>query len=156
MKKILSILLVLCFVFCLTSCGDLEQEPEQPKTYKVGDTQTWQDISLKVKKVESGLYCGNRKSENGSWVKVYFSIENNNADYYTLSYVHFTLNDTYTIRDTYYSLTDIPSGGFVLVGGNTYEFYVIFDCKYAHTEKDLVFLWEVGGWVFGTTKEWVL
>jgi hypothetical protein len=157
MKKILSGIMagVMAVSFC--GCfGDYEigQKQEQAqRTFGVGDTQKVKGVSLTVTNVESGLYCDNRKSENGSWVKVYFTMQNENDEPYKVFYVDFSLNDTYTVRETTYRLTDIQSGGFALVKGNTYDFYTIFDCKYEHTEADMVFEWEKG---LFDTREWVL
>lgn len=149
MKKILSGIMAGVMAVSLCGCfGGQEQ-----KTYGVGDTQKVKGVSLTVTNVESGLYCDNRKSENGSWVKVYFTMQNENDEPYTVFYVDFSLNDTYTVRETTYRLTDIQSGGFALVKGNTYDFYTIFDCKYEHTQADMVFEWEKG--LFDTRK-WVI
>lgn len=162
MKKILSGIMVGVMAVILCGCfggyensgseKDSGQEQVQ-KTFGVGDTQKVKGISLTVTNVESGLYCGSRKSENGSWVKVYFTMQNENDEPYSISYLDFTLNDTYTVRETTYSLTDIQSGGFALVKGNTYDFYTIFDCKYEHTQADMVFEWEKGLFY---TRKWVI
>jgi hypothetical protein len=161
MKKILSGIMagVMAVSFCgcmggYESESESSQKQEQvQKTFGVGDTQTVKGVSLTVTNVESGLYCGDRKSENGSWVKVYFTMQNENDEPCRISYLYFTLNDTYTIRETTYLMTNIESGGFYLVKGNTYDFYTIFDCKYKHTEADMVFEWEKG---LFDTREWVI
>ena len=161
MKKILSGIMagVMAVGFCgcvggYESESESSQKQEQvQKVYGVGDTQKVKGVSLTVTNVESGLYCDNRKSENGSWVKVYFTMQNENDNPYRISYLYFTLNDTYTIRETTYLRTNIESGGFYLVKGNTYDFYTIFDCTYKHTEADMVFEWEKG---LFDTREWVI
>ena len=158
MKKIVSSLIALLMVGCMCGCGEVESESQVESTsvskqYGVGDTQKVKGVSLTVTNVESGLYCDDRKSENGSWVKVYFTMKNENDEPYKVFYVDFSLNDTYTVRETTYRLTDIQSGGFALVKGNTYDFYTIFDCKYEHTQADMVFEWEKG--LFDTRK-WVI
>lgn len=161
MKKILSGIMAGVMAVSLCGCfggydseGESSQKQEQvQKTYGVGDTQKVKGVSLTVTNVESGLYCGSRKSENGSWVKVYFTMQNENDEPCRISYLYFTLNDTYTIRETTYLMTNIESGGFYLVKGNTYDFYTIFDCKYKHTEADMVFEWEKG---LFDTREWVI
>ena len=133
MKKILSGIMAGLMAVSFCGCFGGYEESGQ-KTYGVGDTQKVKGVSLTVTNVESGLYCGDRKSENGSWVKVYFTMQNENDEPYKVFYVDFSLNDTYTVRETTYRLTDIQSGGFYLVKGNTYDFYTIFDCKYEHTK----------------------
>ena len=161
MKKILSGIMAGVMAVSLCGCfGGYESDSESgqkqeqgQKTYGIGDTQKVKGVSLTVTNVESGLYCGDRKSENGSWVKVYFTMENENDEPYKVFYVDFSLNDSYTVRETTYRLTDIQSGGFALVKGNTYDFYTIFDCKYEHTQADMVFEWEKG--LFDTRK-WVI
>lgn len=157
MKKILigimAVIMVVSFCGCIDGDESGQTQEQVQKTFGVGDTQTVKGVSLTVTNVESGLYCGNRKSENGSWVKVYFTMRNENDEPYKVYYIDFTLNDTYTVRETTYLLTDIQSGGFALVKGNTYEFYTIFDCKYEHTQADMVFEWEKG--LFDTRK-WVI
>ena len=161
MKKILSGIMAGLMAVSLCGCfggyeseGESGQKQEQvQKVYGVGDTQKVKGVSLTVTNVESGLYCGSRKSENGSWVKVYFTMQNENDKPYRISYLYFTLNDTYTIRETTYLRTNIESGGFYLVKDNTYDFYTIFDCTYKHTEADMVFEWEKG---LFDTREWVI
>lgn len=157
MKKILigimAVIMVVSFCGCIDGDESGQKQEQVQKTFGVGDTQKVKGVSLTVTNVESGLYCGNRKSENGSWVKVYFTMRNENDEPYKVYYIDFTLNDTYTVRETTYLLTDIQSGGFALVKGNTYDFYTIFDCKYEHTQADMVFEWEKG--LFDTRK-WVI
>jgi hypothetical protein len=91
----------------------------------------------------------------GWYVTVYFEMENTNSEPYYLNYLHFTLNDCYTICETSYRNTNIESGGFKLVKGVKYDFYTRFTTKYRHDEKDMIFIWETNG-LFGGTKEWVL
>ena len=159
MKKLISLMASVLMVGSMASCGSgstessVEESTSVAKRYVVGDTQKVKGVSLTVTNVESGLYCDSRKSENGSWVKVYFTMQNENDEPYKVFYVDFSLNDTYTVRETTYRLTDIQSGGFALVKGNTYDFYTIFDCKYEHTQADMVFEWEKG--LFDTRK-WVI
>ena len=157
MKKILigimAVIMVVSFCGCIDGDESSQKQEQVQKTFGVGDTQTVKGVSLTVTNVESGLYCGDRKSENGSWVKVSFTMQNENDEPYKVYYIDFTLNDTYTVRESTYRLTDIQSGGFALVKGNTYDFYTIFDCKYEHTQADMVFEWEKG--LFDTRK-WVI
>jgi hypothetical protein len=159
MKKLISLIASVLMVGSMASCGSgttessVEESTSVAKQYVVGDTQKVKGVSLTVTNVESGLYCGDRKSENGSWVKVYFTMQNENDEPYKVFYVDFSLNDTYTVRETTYRLTDIQSGGFALVKGNTYDFYTIFDCKYEHTQADMVFEWEKG---LFDTRRWVI
>lgn len=145
MKKVLIILISMMMCIVLVSCVPFFQEEEtveEEKTYVVGDVQEMDNIKVKVTKVESGLYCDNRKSTNGSWVKVFFTMENLDSEPYYLSYLSFVINDTYTLRNTTYNRTSIPSGDFYLLENNIYNFYCVFDCNYSHHEKDLIFIWE--------------
>ena len=141
-------------VFSLSGCFISLEDNGNSKTYYVGDTQKVKGISITVTNVESGLYCDNKKSSNGWWVKVHFTATNDNDEPYKIFYSDFELNDTYTIRKTSYSLTNIKSGGFEMIKGNTYEFFVIFDCKYQHSEKDMIFMWDRG--LFYENQEWVV
>ena len=134
--------------------GQEYEQDQKQKVYGVGDTQKLEGVSLTVTNVESGVYCGSSESENGSFVKVSFKMKNENNEPHEISYLDFTLNDTYTIRETTYRMTNIEIGGFELLKGNEYEFYAIFDCKYEHTQVDMIFGWEKG--LFDGTKEWVL
>jgi hypothetical protein len=161
-KKILSILIAITMVVSLSGCfGLLETESgnknDTPtnKTYYVNDTQKMDNVSLKVTSVESGNTYGTERSKNGQWVLVYFTMENLSDEPYRISYLYFTLNDTYTIRETTYRLTNIESGGFYLIKGTIYEFWCVYDCKYGHNEKDIKFIWESND-LFKDTREWVL
>lgn len=146
--------------FYNASTGDeYEQEQEQEqeqKVYGVGDTQTVGGVSLTVTKAESNTayFAGESEPIKFPSVKVFFKMKNESNEPYTISYLDFTLNDTYTIRETDYKSTNIEKGGFQLVKGNVYEFYAVFDCKYEHTEVDMVFIWETG--LFDDKKEWAL
>ena len=152
MKKILIIFICMIMIFCFGACLDSEEKQEQPqKVYGIGETQKWKGVSVTVTNVESGLYCGGEKSDNGSWVKIYFTMINENSEPCKIFYTSFTLNDTYTVRETTYRLTNIESGGFSLIKGNIYDFYIVFDCKYAHYEAEMVFEWEKS-WLDGTLK----
>ncbi len=148
MKKILSFILVILMTIGICGCSlsmgtDSSEKVDSSSSSKsdvhcIGDTHKLSGISVTVTKIESGLYCGKKKSENGTWVRVYFSVSVT-GDSKSIFYTDFTLNDTYTVRETSYSLTNIPSGGFALVEGNVYEFYVTFDSKYSPSEADLTF-----------------
>ena len=143
-------------VFSLSGCflGGKKDNPTN-KPYYVNDTQKMDNVSLKVTSVESGNTYGTERSKNGQWVLVYFTMENLSDKPYRISYLYFTLNDTYTIRETTYRLTNIESGGFNLIKGNKYEFWCVYDCKYGHNEKDLMFIWESND-LFKDTRVWVL
>lgn len=161
MKKIISILIVVLMAINLSGCFglfEIEDKNDTPtnKVYYLYDTQKMDNVSLKVTKVESGKYYGSEESRNGEWVGVFFTMENLNEEPYRISYLYFTLNDTYTIRETTYRLTNIESGGFYLIKGTIYEFWCVYDCKYGHNEKDLKFIWETNGLFGGDTREWVL
>jgi hypothetical protein len=161
MKKILlgimaGLMAVSC-CSCLSVCDyeidyDFASEEEE-KTYFVGDNQPVTRVSFPITNVESYLYFEGEKSENGSWVVVHFTMETKNDNSYRVYYKDFMLNDTYTMRESEYSLTNIEDGEFYLVKGNTYDFYVGFDCKYAHTEVDMVFEWEMSLFYI---RQWVI
>lgn len=155
MKKLFIILISIILCFMLVSCVSFfeEEKTEEEKVFAVGEVQEMDNIKVKVTKVESGLYCDNKKSTNGSWVKVFFTMENLDSKPYYLSYLSFEINDTYTLRNTTYNRTSIPSGDFYLLENNIYEFYCVFDCKYSHTEKDLIFIWESNG-LIKSKKQW--
>lgn len=157
MKKLLSILIAIVMVISISGCSGLLDSESKPSNnnYYVGQKQTMDKVSLVVTSVESGNTYGTEKSRNGKWVLVYFTMQSQNSEPYRISYLYFTLNDTYTIRETSYTKTNIDSGGFYLVKGTTYEFWCVFDCKYGHNEKDLIFTWESND-LFSDTREWVL
>lgn len=155
MKKLVIMLILISILLCLGGCWfEEEEQPKEEKVYKVGDRQGVDGIFITVTNVESAPYCDNRKSANGSWVKVHFTAENTKNEPQKIFYTSFTLNDTYTIRETTYRLTNIESGGFALVKGNVYEFYAVFDCTYSHYYADMVFEWEKG-WFDGKRK-WII
>ena len=97
MKKILSGIMAGVMAVSLCGCfGGYESDSESSqkqeqvqKVYGVGDTQKVKGVSLTVTNVESGLYCGSRKSENGSWVKVYFTMQNENEKDFKRNYGRF-------------------------------------------------------------------
>ena len=160
MKKIFFLLLI--FLVLVSFCGCVsffEEEDQEEKDYYVGDTQTFDGVSLKITNVESGPYLnynsGNsEKSQNGHWVKVSFTIEKVGNSQFKLYGSDFKLNDTYTIRDITYRHSKLESG-FDVLEGNKYQFNVVFDSSYSHEEKDLRFLWSPGTF-FDDTYVWIL
>ena len=152
MKNIISIIIAIMMIACIYF---LVTDTFGNNPCYVGDTQKMDNVSVVVTRVEDGTFYGTEKSSNGKWVRVYFTMENFNDEPYRVSYSDFTINDTYTIRETNYRLTNIESGGFNLVKGNKYEFWCVFDCSYGYAEKDLIFIWDNGG-IFGETREWVI
>lgn len=143
MKKIISILIATIIMLFNVGC--------MSKTYSVGDTQTMKGVQLKVVDVKTTCDYG----MVGWYVTVYFEMENTNSEPYYLNYLHFTLNDCYTICEVVGRNTNIESGGFKLVKGEKYEFYTKFTTRYRHDEKDMIFIWESNG-LFSDTREWVL
>ena len=160
MKKIVGLLLIILIACLLLGCIDLsEDEGSEEKEYHVGDTQTFDGVSLKVTNVESGYYLNykdgsSEKSQNGYWVKVSFTIEKEGNRQFTIYGIDFRLNDTYTMRDITYRHSKIESG-FEVLEGNKYQFNVVFDSSYSHDEKDLRFLWSPGTF-FDKTYVWIL
>lgn len=152
MKKIVSLLMVFFTVF-FSGCLPFEENQSQqapPKSeYYVGEKQEIQGVFVKPTKVIS--------TQNGDkWlVRIDFEIENTNENYYYLNWLHFTLNDSWTIYETSSGYTDIPSGGFDLVRGNVYEFYVSFVVKYSHEDKDMILIWSKNSYSSKSVK-WVL
>lgn len=150
MKKILSLIIVVLMTIGISACsvttgGNSSDKADsssasQNTVHKIGETQTLDNISITAKSVANGLYCDGRKSSNGTWVRVNFTVSTT-KNYKKIYYTDFTLNDSYTIRKTTASLTNIPVGGFTMVEGNEYEFYVVFDSKYSTLETELTFMW---------------
>lgn len=164
MKKIISILIVFLIAINLSGCywlfesdsnNEIEETPPINKVYGLYDMQEMEGVRLTVTKLDGGKYFNGYKSQNGEWVGVFFTMENLNDEPYRISYLYFTLNDTYTIRNTSYLDTNIESGGFYLLKGTVYEFYCVYDCTYGYIQKDLKFVWE-GNSFFSGTREWVL
>ena len=146
MKKILSILVVIVVLgtmLGLVACDDT--------VYGIGDTQEIKGVKLRVKNVSSAqkLY------EEGYWVTVRIEMENTKAKPYTLSYLDFTLNDGYTLRETDEKRTNIEGEEFKMLPKTTYDFFIQFSSKYAHDMQYMIFIWKGNG-SLGREKEWVL
>lgn len=151
MKRVLSILIAIIMVIGLSGCFGLFEDEEKTtsKTYYVGESQEIKGVFVKPTEVLSTEY-------GSEWlVKVCFEIENTNDSAYYLNWLHFNLNDTWTIYETSSKYTDIPSGGFSLVKGNVYNFYVSFIVKYSHEEKDMIFIWSKSS-MSSKNVQWVL
>lgn len=157
MRKILSFALMLLMAVGMCGCSfwgstdNKKDSTESEKVCEIGETQTIKDVSLTVTSVESGLYYRNQRSENGSWVKIKFTAKTE-KDGSKIYYSDFSLNDGYTIRETPYE-TNIKLGGFALVTGQQYDFFVVYDCKYSHYEVDMIFKWTE---LYRGTRRWQL
>lgn len=146
MKKILSILVVIVFLgtmFGLVACDDT--------VYGIGDTQEIKGVKLRVENVSSApkLY------EEGYWVSVRIEMENTKSKPYTLSYLDFTLNDGYTLREADAKSTNIEGEEFKMLPKTTYDFFIEFSSKYAHDMQDMIFVWEGSG-LFRGERRWVI
>lgn len=137
MKKIIAIAMVMIMSLCLFSgCSNSKS------TYKVGETAECNGLEFTLTNTEYGTYCDNVKSENGSWVRVWFDIKNVSDETKTIYCHDFTMNDSYTEYDFAQYEYGFSGRELKALPNNTYEICLTYDCKYNQSQKDMSIKYE--------------